>query len=430
MNRYNTLPKLFTLLFIVFTINSCKDLDDSITIPNAEDIIQQDDELFALIGRVTAAEDDPLTDIVCIDFIYPINLVMYNSSLQPIGYVTVIGDSNFSALLGSLPAGNSLSISYPIATTLADGTEFIVNNNSELKMAIDACSREDIIGYCGDLFATATSSCIWKIEYDALGNNTYLSGYFDANLDGTIKLFYNNQTYIGSWVFLFVNDELHMNINLEGTSQVAIDWNINRKVVFNGDEIIIQDIKNINLKKSCQETATYAVGDLGPTGGIVFYDKGIYSAGWRYAEVAQADLADFEWGCASSSVTAAQSSAIGKGFYNSGTILNFHDSLINFYGNPAICDVLNNGTVAAKEAIRYQLNDKKDWFLPSENELALLYTNLHQHNLGNFTNGVYWSSTENNATTAKTIDFSNGQSVISLKVPAPNMIKVRCIRYF
>lgn len=430
MKNFNLFPKSILSLFLLLTINSCKDLDDTITIPDAEDIIQKDDELFTLIGRVTASEDDPLTDIVCIDFIYPINLVMYNSSLQPIGSVTVIGDSNFSALLGTLSPGTSLSISYPISTTLADGTEFTVNNNSELKIAIDSCSREDIIAYCGGLFASETSSCVWKVAYDALGSNKYLSGYFDVNLDGTIKLFYNNQTYNGSWAFLFVNDELHMNINLEGTSQVATDWNINRKAIFNGDQIIIQDTKDIHLKKSYQETVTYAVGDLGPAGGIVFYDKGIYSDGWRYAEAAQADLAVFEWGCASTSVTGAQSSAIGKGFYNSGALLNFHDSLVNFYGNPAICDASNNGTVAAKEAIRYQLNNTKDWFLPSENELALLYANLHQHSLGNFANGVYWSSTENDATTVKTIDFSTGLSVLNLKVPATNTIKTRCIRYF
>jgi hypothetical protein len=110
--------------------------------------------------------------------------------------------------------------------------------------------------------------------------------------------------------------------------------------------------------------------------------------------------------------------------------LNFHDILVNFYTNPIICSNLNNGSVVAKEALRYQLNGKKDWFLPSENELALVYTNLHLQNLGNFSNIVYWSSTENDATTVKTIDFSNGQSVMSLKVPALNSIKVRCIRYF
>ncbi|RKS00627.1 MULTISPECIES: DUF1566 domain-containing protein [unclassified Flavobacterium] len=76
----------------------------------------------------------------------------------------------------------------------------------------------------------------------------------------------------------------------------------------------------------------------------------------------------------------------------------------------------------AKEALGYQLNGKKDWFLPSENELALLYTNLHQQNPGNFTNVVYWDSTEIDVIPIKTIDFSNGQNVVSSKVSTPKTV--------
>jgi hypothetical protein len=429
------LPKLVLLLLVTFFANGCKDIDDTITYPNAEDLIQKDSELYGLLERVTTDEDDPMSDIVCIDFVYPINLLLYNSSMQRIGSITVVGDDNFSAFLGVLPADQSLSISYPITTTLADGTQFTVNNNTELKLAIDSCSREDIIAYCGGLFCTSTGTtvtpCVWKVQYDALGDNKYLSGYFDVNVDGTIKLYYDNQTYNGSWTFLFINNEFHININLEGTSQVALDWNIDRNVIVTGEEMIIQNPpKDIHLKKSCQDIETYLIGDAGPAGGIIFYDKGSYTEGWRYAEAAPSDLAYFEWGCAGSTIANSQSSDIGKGLYNSGVILNFHDALLNFYTNPAVCSNLNNGSLAAKETLGFQLNGRKDWFLPSEDELALLYSNLDQAGLGNFINDVYWSSTENDATTVKTIDFSTGMNGLSLKVPVANSVKVRCIRYF
>ncbi|WP_333876810.1 hypothetical protein [Flavobacterium sp.] len=435
MKNLVRLARVPFLLLLTLSINSCKDIDDTISLPNAEDLIQKDSELFNLLERVTKEEDDPLQDIVCIDFIYPLHLVIYDANLNSIGSVTIIGDDNFSAFLSILQPDQSLSISYPISTTLEDGTEFTVNNNAELKLAIDSCSREDIISYCNGFFCTSspsiTTPCVWKVQYDINGDNRHLSGYFDANVDGTINFYYNGQQYLGSWTFLFVNDEFHININLEGTSQVALDWNIDRKVIIAGDEIIIDNLpKNIHLKKSCQTINTYVIGDVGPAGGIVFYDKGSYSDGWRYAETATADLADFQWGCVTSSITNAQNNNIGKGMYNSGSILNFHDTILNFYTNPSVCDVANNGTVAARETLGYQINGVKDWFLPSHYELLLLYTNLHQQNLGNFSNTVYWSSTENDAATVKIIDFSDGQMYNTSKAPVSGSVKTRCIRYF
>lgn len=430
------LTKSVFIILLLTCLNSCKDLDDSISLPDAEDLIQKDDELFSLLERVTKQENDPLEDIVCIDFVYPLHLIIYDANLQSLGSVTIIGDDNFSAFLGILQPNQSLSISYPISTTLSDGTEFTVNNNAELKLAIDSCSREDIISYCNGLFSTSSPTisvpCVWKVQYDIDGDNRYLSGYFDANVDGTIKFYYDDQQYLGSWSFLFINNEFHININLEGTSQVALDWNIDRKVIIAGDEIIIENTpKNIHLKKSCQDTESYAIGDQGPAGGLVFYDKGSYSEGWRYAEVALIDLTNFQWGCATTSIVNTQNDAIGKGMYNTAMVLNFHDTLTNFYTNPLVCDAGNNGTVAAKEALGYQINGTKDWFLPSYYELLLLYTNLHLQNLGNFSNTIYWTSTENDATTVKTLDFSNGQVYNSLKAPAsPNNIKIRGIRYF
>ena len=196
MKNSNILSKIFILLFLSLTINGCKDLDDSLTYPNAEDLIQKDSELFNLLNRVTKEEGDPMTDIVCIDFVYPIHLLIYNSNLETIGSVTIIGDDNFSAFLGILPTDQSLSISYPISTTLADGTEFTVNNNSELKLAIDSCSREDIINYCDGLFSTISPTivtpCVWKVEYYDDGDNKYLSGYFEARHHATSVSWFSN----------------------------------------------------------------------------------------------------------------------------------------------------------------------------------------------------------------------------------------------
>jgi hypothetical protein len=396
------------------------------------ELINKNSELFNLLKSVTTKVNNPTEDIVCIDFIYPFEVFIYNSNREIIGRKFLSGDDEFSTFLGVLPANQAISISYPISTKLSDGSTFSVNNNAELKIAIDSCSRPDIISYCNGLFAkdNASSVCIWTVPYIVNQDNTYASGFFESNFDGTLHFTYNDEVYNGTWVFLFVDDKLHMNINLEGNTPVAQYWNIDRKIEVGVDEIkIISTSKNIVLRKKCESIRTYQIGATGQAGGIVFYDKGFYSMGWRYMEVATSDLGFLEWGCNGSTIQNASSDLIGKGLLNSVSVANFHDNLVNYYGNPSICNPLNNGTVVAQKALTFN-EIYSDWFLPSHNELQLMYQNLHAQLLGGFTNSKYWSSTQIDGNNVKVIDFSNGNSISNAKIPAANTIKARAMRYF
>ena len=222
-----------------------------------------------------------------------------------------------------------------------------------------------------------------------------------------------------------------MNINLEGNSQVAQDWNIDREIEISNDDIKIKNTpKNIILSKSCQLIKEYQIGATGPAGGIVFYDKGSYSFGWRFMEAAPTDLNISEWGCSGSLISNINSAQIGNGLLNSVSIANYHDNLLNYYTNPEVCNVLNNGSVIAKEALTFNLNNYKDWFLPSEIELSVMYQNLQMQGSGAFSNSNYWSSTQIDENNATTIDFSNGNNVTKSKISSSNNIKARAIRYF
>lgn len=69
-----------------------------------------------------------------------------------------------------------------------------------------------------------------------------------------------------------------------------------------------------------------------------------------------------------------------------------------------------------------------DWYLPSFNELHLMYNNLHILGLGNFSNSYYWSSTENDTMSAWGISFANGTASDSDKGSSGGY--VRAIRKF
>ena len=177
---------------------------------------------------------------------------------------------------------------------------------------------------------------------------------------------------------------------------------------------------------------TYIIGDEGPAGGLVFYDKGDYSDGWRYLEAAPTDFeaTDLEWGCYNHSVPASQFLEIGSGLSNSEAILAAHDSLTNYYSNPAVCSDLSNGTVAAKVCLEYELNGFDNWHLPSEDEVFAMYENLHLNGWGDFQEPrLYWCSSEHDNNTATATDFETASQGWLCK-QCSGVGTVRAVRYF
>jgi hypothetical protein len=105
----------------------------------------------------------------------------------------------------------------------------------------------------------------------------------------------------------------------------------------------------------------YKIGNRGPAGGWVFYDKGIVSDGWRYLEAAGVH---------------------GEFSATWNNALNRVDSLV--------------------------ADGYDDWRLPSKEELNMMYRNLHQKGLGDFSNSWYWSSSQGNTDSSWQQHFSSG----------------------
>ena len=136
--------------------------------------------------------------------------------------------------------------------------------------------------------------------------------------------------------------------------------------------------------ETIESTTVYTIGSTGPAGGIVFYDKGYYSEGWRYLEVAPTDLATgFPFGGATYN---SGYQLVGTGF-SIGSGKNNTLLLVERIGE-------KTGSYAAKICYDYILNGYDDWFLPSRDELNLMYVNLHKAGLGGFASYYYWSSSE------------------------------------
>ena len=152
---------------------------------------------------------------------------------------------------------------------------------------------------------------------------------------------------------------------------------------------------------------TYSVGDKGPAGGIVF---SIDAEGLHGLEAAPEDQAeDTSWGCYSTLLPGAYGAQVNAGPQNTGNIV-------------AGCA---DAGYAAKLANNYWLNGYNDWYLPSKDELNLMYQQREQ--LGNFADEVYWSSSQLSRFAAWSQYFADGTQDTARKY-LPQ--RVRAIRSF
>lgn len=120
-------------------------------------------------------------------------------------------------------------------------------------------------------------------------------------------------------------------------------------------------------------------------GGLVFYKD---NEGGGLVTTTN-DLGNSQWGCFGTYINGTEI-GIGKGEANTDSIVYYHDNYLpDYYSNPTQCHPNNDGTVAAKLCDTLILNGYSDWFLPSKDELNLMYTNLHQYGLGNFDPSQY-----------------------------------------
>ncbi len=143
-------------------------------------------------------------------------------------------------------------------------------------------------------------------------------------------------------------------------------------------------------------------------GGIIFYIDGTGQHGLISATSDQSSIGT-DWGCYGTTITGADGTAIGTGNQNTIDITNG----------------CSTAGIAARICYDLTLNTYSDWFLPSIDELNLMYQ--QKNGIGGFANEDYWSSTEVSANHARTIYFSGGVPSNTMKSYPAN---VRAIRAF
>jgi len=163
--------------------------------------------------------------------------------------------------------------------------------------------------------------------------------------------------------------------------------------------------------------AIYSVGDIGPSGGYIFYDKGYYSDSWRYLEAAPEGWngADADPAIMFGYTRDPWNGQNRKAGFGRDYELFFLGkantrAIIRYVGETAYSNSSGKAKApyAASLCWMYRGGGFDDWFLPSERELDLMYKNLKKRGLGSFSSSRYWSSSEDGALFAFSQDFYGG----------------------
>jgi hypothetical protein len=165
-----------------------------------------------------------------------------------------------------------------------------------------------------------------------------------------------------------------------------------------------------------QNNTSYKIGERGPAGGWIFYDKGVFSNGWRYLEAAPAETElNAEWGAYKKNISGI-STNIGSGKRNTKTIVEYLQNIGESGKAAQLCDSL-------------VLDGFDDWFLPSKDELNLMYTILKQKGHGEFSDTWYWSSSQSGISGSWLQNFNDGKQLNGHRGNS-NTDLVRAVRAF
>jgi len=230
-----------------------------------------------------------------------------------------------------------------------------------------------------------------SISLSSIVGTGFLSG-------ALVKLSKIGQPDISCTGFTITNETLITGGSCHTTSAATGTWDL---VVTNADAGTGSLLNGLTVN-------TYSIGDTGPAGGKIFYINSNYAVdGWRYLEVAPSDQSTARnWikTALNTSLIGALSTAVGTGLANS--------TAINNYTLAQSTPSLDSGAGVAES---YSVNGFSDWFLPSQDELNLIRTNVYLHDSTGFLCSSYWSSSEVDASNARRQSFSSGTASTALK---------------
>ena len=155
-------------------------------------------------------------DIECLDFVYPINAIIFNTNTELTNNITISNDEAMYHFIEDLDDDDVVTISFPISVVLSDGTMVSIDSLLELEMVIDSakddCDEDDDYDYNDDDCITCTAQLVenifstcnsWIVDKLEINDNDledlYVAFSFNFSNDGTITVQENANIFNGTW---------------------------------------------------------------------------------------------------------------------------------------------------------------------------------------------------------------------------------------
>lgn len=209
-----------------------------------ETVLYDSDELEEIQEQYNSQLMDD--DIECIDLVYPIEIIIYNTTYQKTENLVANSDADMYEIFQDL-TDIILEIGFPIELTSINGENFTVGNNIELENQIDAyggsCNENDEVEFDDkdhpvlELISYGT----WHVSHysDTSDVTQSFSPYsIDFNPDFSLLVTDNSETFVGEWEYDGVNI-LSLEIDTDETPLVWLnnEWEV---LSVNNSEIKLQ----------------------------------------------------------------------------------------------------------------------------------------------------------------------------------------------
>lgn len=313
------------------------------------------------------------------------------------GYVKIVSPEDISASSQWGCYANIIGQTTDEVGTGQFNTQFITNSCGEASIAAELCANLSLNGY-DDWFLPSIDELV--VMYQNIGQGASSP---NTNIGGFIDNWYWSSTEVAAGDAKIINftdgtysiTQKFNALHVRAMRTEYLDRNRNLQEIINSGQTLT-DVLSV-------EPSAQLIG-VNYEGGILFFisdikgESGLVASSSDLVEpTSPSNNGKYQWGCFGAT-TGATGIIVGTGSVNTTTIVNS----------------CGENLIAASVCDAFVSNSYDDWFLPSFDELVLMYDNIGQGapspntNVGGFVDDYYWSSTEVNLFQVRASFFTSG----------------------